>query len=96
MSLNVCNLSFVCFAVPIAKGVTIDVWIQGEIVAGDLIFHDGLPFPTAFDTFCPLGLGIDTTVTRVRATGLSTFACSGRGQDVLSSYLCEYFRRFTH
>lgn len=39
------------FAVPIAKGVTIDVWIQEEIIAGGLVFKDGSPFTTDFDTF---------------------------------------------
>lgn len=95
MSLNVCNISFVCFAVPVAKGVTIDVWIQGEIVAGGLVFHDGLPFPTDFDTFSPLGLGDDPTETRVRACGSSTFESWDRGQDVPFSDFCEYYRRFT-
>lgn len=41
---------FVCFAVPIANGVPIDVWIQGENFEENLIFHDGSPFPTDIDT----------------------------------------------
>lgn len=40
-----------CFAVHIAKSATINVWIQGEIVAGGLIFNDGSPFPTALTRF---------------------------------------------
>lgn len=86
---------FVCFAVPIADGVTIEVWIQGENFEGNLIFHDGSPFPTDIDTFCPLGLGDYPTETRVRARGDSTFVCWDRSQDVPFSYLCEYYRRFT-
>lgn len=60
------------FAVPIAKGVTIDVWIQEEIIAGGLV-STGSPFPTDFDTFFPLDLGHDPTETRVQARGSSTF-----------------------
>lgn len=84
-----------CFAVHIAKSATINVWIQGEIVAGGLIFNDGSPFPTAFDTFLPLDLGHDPTETRVQARGSSTFEILGRSKDVPTTYLCEYFRRFT-
>lgn len=72
VSLIVYNLSFF-FADPISNGVTIDVWIQGEKITGGLIFHDGSPFPTKFDTFCPLGLGSDPNETRVRAHGSSAF-----------------------
>lgn len=96
MSLNVCNLSFVFFfTVPIASGVDIDVWIQGEKTADGFIFHDETPFPADFNTFCPLGLGGYPTETRVRAHGYSTFECWDRGQDVPFSYLCEYYLRFT-
>lgn len=83
------------FVVPIAKGVTIDVWIQEEIIAGGLVFNDGSPFTTDFDTFFPVDLGHDPTETRVQARGSSTFEILGRGEDVPSSYLCEYFHLFT-
>lgn len=83
------------FTVPIASGVDIDVWIQGEKTADGLIFHDETPFPADFNTFCPLGLGGYPTETRVRAHGYSTFECWDRGQDVPFSYLCEYYLRFT-
>uniref|UniRef100_K1R1M3 Uncharacterized protein n=1 Tax=Magallana gigas TaxID=29159 RepID=K1R1M3_MAGGI len=79
------------YLVPIANGVTIDVWIQGENFEGSLIFHDGSPFPTDIDTFCPLYLGDYPTETRVRARGFSTFVCWDRSQDVPFSYLCEYY-----
>lgn len=86
---------FVCFAVPIASGEDIDVWIQGENTADGLIFHDETPFPADFNTFCPLDLTDYPTETRVRARGFSTFVCWDRSQDVPFSYLCEYYRRFT-
>lgn len=95
MSLIVCNISSVCFVVPFANGEEIDVWIQGELIAGGLIFHDGSPYPTDVASVCPVVLGPDPTETRVRAKGSSTFVFWDRGQDVPSSYLCEYFRRFT-
>lgn len=73
VSLIVYNLSFFFLADLISNGVTIDVWIQGEKITGGLIFRDGSPFPTEFDTFCPLGLGSDPNETRVRAHGSSAF-----------------------
>lgn len=88
-------ISLFFFTVPIASGEDIDVWIQGENTADGLIFHDGSPFPTDIDMFCPLGLDNYPSETRVRAHGYSTFVCWDKSQDVPFSYLCEYYRRFT-
>lgn len=88
------NLLFF-FTVPIANGVDIDVWIQGENTADGLFFHDESPFPADFNTFCSLDLSDYPKETRIRARGFSTFVCRDRGQDVSFSYLCEYYRRFT-